>query len=59
MRTLARITDFYGRNVKSCGLKNPLPHSGNYPEILVTYINNLVKRFNIDVTSRDGNEEKL
>ena len=29
MRTLAHITDFYGRNVKSCGLKNPLPHSGS------------------------------
>ena len=36
-----------------------IKESENFPAILVSHINNLVKRFNIDVPSRDGNEEEF
>ena len=36
-----------------------IKESENSPAILVSHINNFIKRFNIDVLSRDGNEEEL
>ena len=64
------ITDFYGLNVKNYGPKNPSYHFGSQmgpfeleklktPRQYWFHINDLVKRFNIDMLSRDENEEEF